>query len=109
MYQYKATVLSVYDADTITLDIDLGCWTHIVKEKCRLLGINAPEMRGLEKPEGTKSRDWLRKKILGKDITIITTKDKTGKYGRLLVTVYFDGENINELLITEGLAERAAY
>lgn len=109
MYEYKAKVLSVYDADTVTLDIDLGCWTHIAKEKCRLFGINAPEMRGVERPQGTIARDALRERILGKEITIRTHKDKSGKYGRLLVDIYFEDENINQWLVESGYAKVANY
>lgn len=110
MYEYKAKVLSVYDADTVTLDIDLGCWTHIVKEKCRLFGIDAPEMRGEERPEGIMSRDRLRELILGRKVTIVTKKDKTGKYGRLLVDIFTEhGIWVNDWLVKEGLAETANY
>lgn len=109
MYEYRATVLSVYDADTVTLDIDLGCWTHIAKEKCRLYGINAPEMRGSEREAGTVARDALRELILGKEITIRTHKDKAGKYGRLLVEIYLGEIHVNEWLINQGHAVPATY
>ena len=109
MYQYQAQVVSIYDGDTITLDIDLGCSIRLKGEKCRLFGINTPEVRGPEKPEGLVARDALRAKILGKEITIKTYKDKTGKYGRLLVEVFSEDININEWLVAEGLGVVASY
>ena len=102
MYEYKATVTKVYDGDTITVDFDLGFGILIRKQKIRLLGINTPEIRGPEKPQGIISRDALRQRILGKVVTIKTSKDKKGKYGRWLGEVFIGEENINQWLITEG-------
>ena len=105
MYEYKAKVRGVYDADTITVDIDLGFGIIYTGQKLRLLGIDAPEVRGKERPEGLKSRDALRAKIMGKDITIRTSKDRKGKYGRWLGIIYIDNININELLLEKKLGE----
>ena len=104
LYHYKAHVTKVYDGDTITVDIDMGCDVMIKGEKIRLFGINTPEMRGEDKIAGKAARDFLREKILGKTITLKTIKDKTGKYGRLLGIIYMDDVDLNQLLITEGHA-----
>ena len=53
MNEYKAKILSVYDADAVILDIDF--WAHISMEKCCLLGINAPDVQGLERPHQSRS------------------------------------------------------
>jgi len=103
-YCYKAKCVSVYDGDTVTLDISLG-FGVTMREKIRLLGINTPEVRGKEKLDGLISRDRLRELINGKVIIIATHKDKGGKYGRLLATIYLDGVDINQQLIDEGLAK----
>jgi len=105
MYEYKATVTKVYDGDTITVDFDLGFGILIRKQKIRLLGVNTPEVRGAEKPEGIISRDALRQRILGKVVTVRTSKDKKGKYGRWLGEVFMEEENINQWLISEGYAK----
>ena len=105
MYEYRATVTKVYDGDTVTVDIDVGFGITIRKQKLRLLGVAAPEVRGPEKEEGKKSRDVLRKLILGKKIIIKTKKDKKGKYGRWLAEIFLDDQNINKWLITEGHAK----
>jgi micrococcal nuclease len=74
-------------------------------QKMRLFGINAPEMRGPEKEQGTISRDYVREAILDKEIEIETIKDKKGKYGRWLCVVWLGDRNINQELIDKELAE----
>lgn len=111
MYEYKAIVISVYDADTITVNIDLGFGIWTFKQKVRLSGIDAPEMRGPERADGIESRDWLREKILDKKIVLKTKKDKTGKFGRWIGDVYLPDEEIslNEQMVRNGLAVAASY
>ena len=114
LYHYKGIIKSVYDGDTCTVDIDLGLHIWARDEKLRLNRINAPEMTGTEKPEGIKSRDFLRNKILGKEVTIQTIKDKEEKYGRYLAEIWLEekkGEftNINDLMVTEKFAVYKKY
>lgn len=113
LYQYKAKVMSVYDGDTIRVDIDLGLKTWIKNESIRLNRIDAPEVRGGEKVKGLKSRDYLRKLILKKEVIIKTIKDKKGKYGRYLGEIWIEKNgqwiNINDLLVTKGYAVYKEY
>lgn len=108
-YLYRGIVKSAYDADTIRVDIDLGfnIWQH--NESIRLYGIDAPEVRGDERPEGLIARDWIRDKLIGQEITLRTIKDKSGKYGRLLGVIFLDGVNINNELVQLGLAVKREY
>jgi len=105
-YTYDAVVKSVYDGDTLTVLIDLG-FNASLKMNIRILGIDTPEIRTKNKKEkefGIKVRDYLRKKIEGKEVTVITEKpDKFG--GRYLAHVYFKGFNIAEQLIKKGYAK----
>ena len=84
----------------MTAEIDLGLKTVVTGEKLRLHRINAPEMRGPEKVAGKASRDYLRSRILGKEVIIETFKDKLGKHGRYIAEIWLpenDGyTNINE-------------
>ena len=105
MYEYNAKVTKVYDGDTITVDFDLGFGIILRKQKIRLLGINAPEVRGEQREDGLKTRDELRKRILGKKVVIKTSKDKKGKYGRWLGEIWLEDECVNDWLIKEGFAE----
>jgi len=110
LYNYRASVVGVYDGDSVTLDIDLGLGIWSKGQKCRLLGIDTPELRGEERIEGLKSKQRLCELILGKQVAVETYRDRTGKYGRWLVTIWdLDDElgwvNINELLLSEGYAK----
>lgn len=109
IYVYKANVTKVYDGDTITCDIDCGFGVVLMKQKIRLYGLNAPEVRGDSKEQGIVSRDKLRDRILNKEIRLKTIKDKKGKYGRYIATVYLDTENINDWLVENNLAVKADY
>ena len=46
MWIYRAIVKKVYDADTITVDIDLGFGVWLFKQSIRLLHVDALEIRG---------------------------------------------------------------
>ena len=102
----------VYDADTLMeLILDLGFGVQI-EVRGRLYGINAPELRGPEKPEGLKSRDWLIQQMDTPDVMIETRPSDergTGKFGRWLITVWADGVNLNEEMVKLGFAKRADY
>ena len=106
MYEYRALVKKVYDGDTITVDIELGFDIILRKQKIRLIGVAAPEVRGEQKSLGLKSRDALREKIKGKRVTLRTQKDKKGKFGRWLAEVWIDELCVNDWLIQEGLASK---
>lgn len=109
LYHYKADVVSVYDGDTIRVDIDLGCNTWLRNEPIRLYGINTPELRGEERQDGLRSRDYLRGRIDGKRVMLRTHKDRSGKYGRLLAVVYIEDRSgwtdVNDEMIEGGWAQ----
>jgi micrococcal nuclease len=114
LYHYRAIITEVYDGDTCTVDVDLGLHIWVKGEKVRLNRINAPEVRGSEKEKGIKSRDFLREKILNKEILLETIKDKDEKFGRYLGEIFLPTDskqyiNINDLLVKEGFAEYKNY
>ncbi len=102
MYEYRANIIAVYDGDTVTADIDLGFEVWLRDQRLRLLNINTPEVRGKSKKEGIVARDALRARILGKEVII--KSDRKGKYGRWLVEIFVEEENINSWLLSEGYA-----
>lgn len=103
MYRYNAVITDVYDGDTATAVVDLGFRVRM-EIKLRLFGINAPELRGESRPEGLKSKSRLRELILNKDVVIDTHKDSQEKYGRWLATIFVGENNVNQILVDEGLA-----
>ena len=107
-FVYNAVVRSVYDGDTMRVDVDLGFKVWMNNISLRLLGINTPEVRGPEREEGLKARSFVLDRVNeGTPVIIVTEKDKTGKYGRWLATVYYhNGEkNLNEELLQNGHAK----
>lgn len=109
LYYYSAKVTSVYDGDTVDVSISLGFGLYLYDQKIRLYGINTPEVKGDERPQGLLARDWLRGRVLGKEIVLHSHKDKKGKYGRWLGTLLLDGQNINDELVSKGFAEYVEY
>lgn len=115
MYQYRARIVRVVDADTFDVSVDLGFKISQVM-RLRLEGIDAWEVRGQERPEGLKAKEYVLECFAnmedGEYIVIKTAKDKKGKYGRYIATVlimYVDNTeklNINTSLVKEGHAER---
>ncbi len=114
LYRYRAQVVSVYDGDTCTVNVDLGLGTWVHGEKIRLARINTPELRGAERTAGLVARDFLREKIQGQEIIIATQKDKKGKYGRYIGDIWvtdFSGKlvNVNDELVNAGHAKYVEY
>lgn len=76
MYRYKATVVSVFDGDTIRLKLKLGFGIedHGPKGKgrsFRLYGIDTPEIRGESRDLGLAARDYVREVLpVGKEVEI---------------------------------------
>lgn len=96
-------VVKVYDGDTIHVVFYLGCKPY--RWKCRLLGIDTPEIKTKLKDEheaAIKAKEKLSELILNKIITINCSN--FDKYGRLLITIYKSGVNINEFMIRQGHA-----
>lgn len=104
-YWYNAYVVDVYDGDTITVNIDLGFGIIYNKMKLRLADINAPEIKGGDREKGLITKNWLESKILNKKVTINTIKDSKEKFGRYLAYIYVNQENLNESMLTLGLAK----
>lgn len=98
-YVYEATVVRVVDGDTVDLDVDLGFHVR-VRERFRLNGIDTPE-RGQDGFEEATNR---LKELLGDECVV--ESHKTGKFGRWLGILRTpDGVNVNDVLLSEGLAK----
>lgn len=97
----RGSVQRVVDGDTIVLVDKNG------EHRIRLHGIDAPESN-THQPFGEEAKVFLRDKIEGKSVKIIV-KEKRDKYGRIVGVVKFDGDDINEMMVSQGLAWAYTY
>lgn len=102
MYQYRAEVLKIVDADTVDILVDLG-FSVLTKQRVRLKGLNAPERNTTE---GKVALAWLQSRLpLGTTVTIESEKPGGGdKYGRYLAVIVDTIGSINDALISSGHA-----
>ena len=103
MYEYKARVDKVVDADTLDLIIDLGFHTFVTK-RVRLTDINAPERFT---DHGKIATNFVKEKLPVGSVVLIKTKiDSTDKYGRVLAEIFMGNDNVslNNTLLNNGLA-----
>ena len=110
MYQYKATSTRIIDGDTVDCDIDLGFSVTLTKQRIRLHGIDTPESRTRDKVEkkyGLLAKQYLKDFIEKEDshVLIETSKEKRGKFGRILgKLVNAGGVCVNDLMCETGHA-----
>jgi micrococcal nuclease len=107
MYEYTAALVSVHDADTLRLDVDLGFDIHHASLDVRLLGIDCPELRR-EDGRGEIALAWVVAWFAEHPgpYVIRTVKDHQEKYGRYLATVTAaDGATLIEDLLAAGMAK----
>lgn len=79
------------------------------KKRIRLEGIDAPETRTRdleEKDRGLVTKERLTGPLEASNGEFVLVSHGVGKYGRCIGTIYIDKENINQLLLSEGLAEK---
>lgn len=95
-------VFKVYDGDTVTCSTSKTTNYKQDKKhkiKVRLAQIDAPEAK---QDYGIKSRDYLRRLVLNKDVTLdVWEKDR---YGRTVAKILLNGEDINYKMVKSGNA-----
>ena len=88
VYEYSCKIVRVVDGDTVDVDIDLGFGVWMHNERVRLHGIDTPESRTRdleEKKFGLLAKDQVDHFLpKGSIQTLVTVKDKVGKFGRIL-------------------------
>ncbi len=89
-----ATVTSVYDGDTFTLDTG---------DRVRLRWVNTPEMKPHE-DYGPEARDFSASLLQGKQVELLYGKTLRDGYGRLVAGVIVDGKNLSIELLRQGFA-----
>ncbi|SME94593.1 thermonuclease family protein [Pseudobacteriovorax antillogorgiicola] len=98
--------LSNYDGDTITFQID---GVHPLlgdKIPIRLSGVDTPELKSKQRCEKELAR-WAKRFVraqMRQASTIKLSEVKRGKYFRVVAKVDFDGKDLGDLLLKNGLA-----
>lgn len=104
-YELTAFIKRVVDGDTVIATVD--CLFDVkIDMTLRLFGIDTPELTSkvsAERATAKAAKARLIQLVEGKNIKIQSYKEKE-KYGRYLAELIVGDVNINQLLITEGLA-----
>ena len=93
-YIYKAELIRVIDGDTLRLRVHCG-FRITFEDNFRLLGFNAPEIRGPEKSEGLAVKAKLESFLQDKELLLESSKH--GAY-RWLARVWADGEDLEGVI-----------
>lgn len=99
-YTYRATVVRWVDGDTAWLTIDLGFRMSATTD-FRLYGINTPERGQPGYAEATARANALAP---AGSTVLVTTYKNPDKYGRWLVEIFASTIDVNQTLVSEGLA-----
>ena len=103
-YLFNATVTYIVDGDTVDATVDLGFQVNY-NVRLRLYGIDTMELRDSDpekREHARRAKARMQELLQDREVTLETFK--TDKYGRYLAVIYLSDQNINEQLITEGLA-----
>lgn len=112
MYTYKASVLRVIDGNIVEVLINLGFDIHI-KQRLRLYGTTAPEIRTRNKEEkkmGLRAKEYTEACLGDRELTIeVKGKCKHDGYFAIIYFLfdYTRGDtvlNLNDELVLNGLA-----
>lgn len=94
---FRAEVVKVHDGDSVTLRTSFRDFDFPL----RLFDIDAPEMS----EGGEVSKEWLKQKLLGKEVEVlIDSRNRVGKYGRLLGRILYGGLDVGQEEVFLGLA-----
>jgi len=95
---FTCKVVKVHDGDTITVRWNQRDFDFPI----RFANVAAPE---LSEKGGFETRDWLENVLLGQEVKVLLSKQRVEKWGRILGTIIFQGQDIAEQEIWMGLAK----
>lgn len=104
-----ARIVSIHDGDTVTVELR-------VQTNIRLLDCWAPEITGVEKPKGLKSKEFLETLVHPGDEVVVDIPfqenfSKSLTLSRILARIYRDvddngsKEDVSELMVKNGFAK----
>lgn len=101
---FVATIVSIYDGDTITVDIDGLPEVFSKAIGIRVYGVDTPEIKGPHKAEAIKARDFVRGICpIGSKVKL--TNIRRDKYFRLDADVVCSGKSVGEELLKLGMGK----
>lgn len=105
-YLRNAKVTNIVDGDTFDCEVDLGFGVKI-KDRFRVIGIDAPEKFGITQSAGLKSKKYLVDNLLNKNIVL--RSNRLDGFRRYLADVYItnaDGSQskLADVMVKSGLA-----
>lgn len=99
-------VIGVVDGDTLRAEM-IGVPKPLNKISIRIAGIDAPEIKGQcdsEKEKARAAKRFLLDKFSAARAVTLGSLDWDKYGGRVLADVYFDGKDVGQMLIDQGLA-----
>lgn len=81
-FRFYIECQNVPDGNGLTIKV-----TH--RDRFRMYGINAPEMKGSSKSKGEESKAWLVDRVERKTVTVETSRGQE-KFGRWLANIFVD-------------------
>lgn len=100
----RATVTRTLDGDTF--EADVAVWVSpisgralVVPDRIRLLGVNAPERKGLTKEAGDRTRAFVDAWLRRGPFELTNCGAQRDSFGRALAAVTRDAENLADLLL----------
>lgn len=109
LWVYRSRVVRVVDGDTVDIEIDAGFRSHRI-ERIRLLGVNAPEVKGISRLDGDAAtayvRAWLSSDGSPDAWPLRIQTEKSDSFGRYLGRLWriSDGRELNADLLDSGHA-----
>tara|TARA_Y100000389_G_scaffold205055_1_gene262509 strand:+ start:4108 stop:4608 length:501 start_codon:yes stop_codon:yes gene_type:complete len=104
----QGKVINIYDGDTITIAGYVKNNPKLFKFSVRLNNIDCPEIKSKKSEDKTEYEIAVKAKNFVEDLIlneIVYFKNVAlDKYGRLLADVYFNNQNISNLLLLNNLA-----
>jgi micrococcal nuclease len=106
---FPARLVRLVDGDTLVLDIAVGFYL-VTTHSVRLLGVNAPEVRGISKVAGDAATEYVRQWMSAVGPTdgwpLRVQTFKSDDFGRYLGVIWrlSDQACLNEDLLTNGHA-----
>lgn len=107
--KFSAKVEKVVDGDTVYAIFNNGVLNDGQKYKIRLIGIDTPESKHINKTKNTKegiiAYEYTKKMLEGQNVIVEFDIAQTDKYGRFLAYIWLDNELYNKHLLDIGYAK----